>query len=424
MKPSKLIFVIILPTILGIASIVVPLITQWEQVQKFFYREKKPPVVVKLGYLPIVTSLATEVAFYKGFFPSPNKKLNLKRVERIPFSTSEDLANALALGEIQVASLFSIVTMVTREANDPGRVRIFSVSNVRSDKPFDAILVPEESSIQKIESLTNQRIGTFPGSTATSILKRFLEERDLPTDNLKFVPIPPKYQLEYLQNGKIDLLFCYEPIVTLGLLKGYRKVNGSVYASLSEPSPCPIGCMAINRKFENDHETLASEIIRAIDRAIMFIREHPSEARPILKETLLKEAQMSEEEKEKVANLCILADYTLSIETTAPGQIDSMQTFLKKLVDLKEIPNINVQEFLKTLLGTSKEEVSEKLEKLPEGIQFPDSLKDKMRYDAEKKLLIFKGVMKEKERIDLLKLSQEHPYQDAVEGLFHKSQIR
>lgn len=66
-------------------------------------------------------------------------------------------------------------------------------------------------------------------------------------------------------------------------------------------------------------------------------------------------------------------------------------------------------------------EYSEKLEKLPSGLNFPDSLKHKIYYDTENKLLIFTGVMSKDEKEELLNLSKEVSYRKAIEALFQRS---
>lgn len=68
-------------------------------------------------------------------------------------------------------------------------------------------------------------------------------------------------------------------------------------------------------------------------------------------------------------------------------------------------------------------ETSEKLSKLPAEVKFPESLKDKIRYDESRQLLTFKGVMAEEEKDKLLKLSQDIPYKDAIEALLRRSQV-
>jgi hypothetical protein len=62
------------------------------------------------------------------------------------------------------------------------------------------------------------------------------------------------------------------------------------------------------------------------------------------------------------------------------------------------------------------------LQNLPQGIQFPESLKDKVNYNSDRKLLIFKGVMSAEVKSQLLTLSQEHLYIRAIEELFQNAQ--
>jgi hypothetical protein len=67
-------------------------------------------------------------------------------------------------------------------------------------------------------------------------------------------------------------------------------------------------------------------------------------------------------------------------------------------------------------------ETSERLENLPQGVEFPNSLKDKISYDTERKVLIFEGVMSVDEKDKLLILSQDKRYKEVVEVLFQRSQ--
>lgn len=68
------------------------------------------------------------------------------------------------------------------------------------------------------------------------------------------------------------------------------------------------------------------------------------------------------------------------------------------------------------------EETSEELANLPTGVEFPNHLKDKIRYNATKQLLFYTGVMTEEEKEEILRLSKEEQYAEATRALFQKSQ--
>lgn len=79
----------------------------------------------------------------------------------------------------------------------------------------------------------------------------------------------------------------------------------------------------------------------------------------------------------------------------------------------KKVENIKRIEEIKT---------SVELENLPQEVKFPNSLKYKIRYDDEKKVLILEEVISEEEKDKLLGLSSNNQYKEAVKALFHGSQ--
>lgn len=66
-------------------------------------------------------------------------------------------------------------------------------------------------------------------------------------------------------------------------------------------------------------------------------------------------------------------------------------------------------------------QTSEELGNFPPGIIFPNPLKDKIRYYAKRKLLIFKGSMSKEERDTLLNLSTNASYRETIEALYERS---
>jgi spermidine synthase/Flp pilus assembly protein TadD len=95
-----------------------------------------------------------------------------------------------------------------------------------------------------------------------------------------------------------------------------------------------------------------------------------------------------------------------------------------KAVGTFPLREIEVLEIEPAMVEASKffNEISADLESLPAGIQFPDPLKEKIRYDSAKKLLVFtKGVMPAGEREALLRLSQDPSYREAIETLAQRS---
>ncbi|MBV6447992.1 neuraminidase-like domain-containing protein [Nitrosomonas sp.] len=62
------------------------------------------------------------------------------------------------------------------------------------------------------------------------------------------------------------------------------------------------------------------------------------------------------------------------------------------------------------------------IKQIPSGLTFPSDLADKIRHDAVRQRLVFKGVMTDTERSPLLEVSTDDPYQQAIKQLYHNSQ--
>jgi len=259
--------------------------------------DKRASQSVRVGYLPIIASLPLHVAQDRAFFKDEDVT-----VELVEFADSNRLSDALATGTLDVAQTVALAPMANLEASFPGRIRIFSVSKMTKANPFDSVLVTPESGIESLRQVSGKRIGTFPGTTAAALLGYFLRRNGITAQAI--TPIAPPNQLAALESGSIDALHAYEPVLSLGLSRGYRRIEGSIYAALHEPAP--IGCSAMSRRFERDNSDLARRFLSAFDKAVMFIRSNPQEARKILARASLVPPN--------VAQTCSLLDLSLTNE--------------------------------------------------------------------------------------------------------------
>src|SRR5215471_17768281 len=151
---------------------------------------------VRIGYLSNTGSVPLFVAEEKGYFVEEGI-----REEATPIATSNQLVDALAAGNLDAYPESSAYPALAVEAQSPGRLKIFAASAITRQKPFDSLLVKENSSIQKVSDLAGRRIGVFPGSTATSLLRKFLKDSKVEVGGITFVPIPPQTQLGALLEG-------------------------------------------------------------------------------------------------------------------------------------------------------------------------------------------------------------------------------
>ncbi len=235
---------------------------------------------VRIGYLNITASLPLFIAEDKGFFADEGIKF-----QSLPIATSNQLVDAIAANNLDAFIESSAVPVLAVELQSPGRLKVFSVSAITKKAPFDSLLVKDSSSINKLSDLAGKKIGVFPGSTATTLLKKYLADKGVNTSGVTFTPVPPQNQLTALQSGSIDVLHAYEPTTAIALTHGgVRQIDGSVYAEMLDPNPQ--GVAVVSNKFLQEHSAIASKLIRALERAMIFMRDHDAESRQIMAKRL------------------------------------------------------------------------------------------------------------------------------------------
>jgi NitT/TauT family transport system substrate-binding protein len=275
---------------------------------------------VRIGSLPIIASLPIYVAQERQLFAS--EKVSART---ITFSSSNDMVNALLAGQVDVLPAVSLVPIVHLEIQDPGKVRVFSHSRMNTANALDKILIKEASKIRTLADLKGRRVGAFPGTAPTRMLKTFLKKHGIDPDSVSYVQLPATAQLSSLESGAVDALFAYEPVTTTALAQGgYRMLFGSVYADLLDPNP--IGVSVIARDFERRDAKLAAGTVRALGQALDYMRAHGDEARSLLP----KFTRIPPE----IATRVNLADTTLTNQV----DVQNLQAFIDLLYESGEIP--------------------------------------------------------------------------------------
>ncbi len=274
---------------------------------------------VRIGYLNLVTSLPHSVAGQKGFFTEQGVDY-----EAVPVASSNKIVEGLVKGDLDCFVGASAVPALASELKTPGRLKVFAVSEITANQPFDALLVRRNSPIRTLSDLSDKRIAVFPGTTAANLLRKYLGDKNVNVSTVTFVPIPPANHLDALQKGSVDVIYAYEPTIAIALSTGdVKKLHGSVYAAMLSPNP--ISICVVSTRFLQCHPETAAKVVSALERAMKYIREQDKETRSILAEQM----KLSED----AANRCVFL-YMLAHE-----QIDSavFQRFADMLTELGEL---------------------------------------------------------------------------------------
>lgn len=235
------------------------------------------PGEVRIGYVPITLDLPFFVAVDKGFFADEGLKVIPSK-----FVTTNPEAEALVGGRIDVITSASLEVVFTIEQTAPGQLRIFMVQANTKDRYIDYILVNKDSPIDSVQKLKGKKIGAFPGSTILTYTKIILSRLGLnPEKDVQIVQLPPSSQIDALVSGKVDAIFALEPIGTTALSKSLARslLTGPLYYIMD---PLPGGAYALSSAFTKKNPGLAKKVVRAMDKAVEFIRTHEVEAKKLL----------------------------------------------------------------------------------------------------------------------------------------------
>ncbi len=232
--------------------------------------------VIRVGYLPMVSSLTHFVALDQGFYSDKGIEVDAQSI-----STSNALAQDLVSGSIDAVIEMAVVPLLQELENAGGHAMIFSTSMITAENGFDGIVVKANSPANNFEDLAGKKVGVFPGSTAQNTLLTLFSEL-YPGLTLPIcIELAPDLQLQSLLSDDTDALFAYEPELTTGIVNhGLKQITTSLYAM--HYSPSPIGVGSVNTEWVNANPGLAKRFYAAIDKAVMFIRQNPVQAREIL----------------------------------------------------------------------------------------------------------------------------------------------
>ena len=235
--------------------------------------------VVKIGYIPLALSLPVFVAEENGYFGSEGVKYGLVEME-----STDSILKALVNNEIDAAFEVSLAPVLAFEEKNPNSIKIFSVSSLTTDKPFDSILVKPNSDIRSLKGLEGKKLGIFPGETGrvlTVLFKNFLKYKNVDSDKITFVKLLPDGQLESLNSGSVDAVLTFEPTVTQIIEElGARRLYGSFLANQLNYNPQ--GAAIFTTEFLKDNPEYAKKIMNVFDEAVNYRRLNEAGTRKIL----------------------------------------------------------------------------------------------------------------------------------------------
>lgn len=163
---------------------------------------------IKVGYLQIASHTPVKMlteSYTKGF-----------SIELIPFDSGDKLMSALVTDNIDIAYELGTDVVLNALNRDSTKFKIYQISVADKTHTIDGILTRRDSVINNISDINkgaNTKIGVFPGSTASALLSYYLNQVGINKDHYELIQLPPQGLISALENGGVDLVFGYEPMI-------------------------------------------------------------------------------------------------------------------------------------------------------------------------------------------------------------------
>jgi NitT/TauT family transport system substrate-binding protein len=236
--------------------------------------EPPPRPKVVLAYIPFTSCAQLFVAIEKGYFAEEGLD-----VEARACSNSNIALNALISGEVHGSIGNGFTTLLPIEESDPGSLRIYHPCLETRTRYTSNIVVRPSAPFQSIADLKGHRIGTYTGATQLHNLHLVLAKFMDPTKDIQIIQVATPLQIQCLVANQFDALFTIEPTSSIALDQGAARLLEANVRVKYILDPFPAAANSFRAEFVREQPLTAAKIVRALDRAILYIREHETEAR-------------------------------------------------------------------------------------------------------------------------------------------------
>ena len=228
-----------------------------------------PPVKpVVLGYQQIALYRHLFVAKEKGFFEQEGIQVALQDVP-----SGNGMMEGLISGQLDGAGLVNLQVGLTVQAKDPGRFKFVNFQVWREKSFPDYILVRSGSNIKSIKDIEGHTMGLHPGSAVKAFSRVVLQHFGVNVDKINFIELDPAVMQSAVAAGRVDAVYAMDPAATTLVESKQCTILVANPMQYIFASPVPISGTAFSAKFLQERPQDAEKVIRALEKAILYMRE-------------------------------------------------------------------------------------------------------------------------------------------------------
>jgi NitT/TauT family transport system substrate-binding protein len=234
--------------------------------------DKITPETVKIGLLPHEIEGLIYVAADRGYFADNGLNVTIRN-----YTSGLAAVNGMMNGEVDIATAADYV-LVGRVLANKSAVAIGNIDKFSSEYLVGRI----DLGVANVSDLKGKRIGVPMGTVAEFNLGRFLEVAGINMDQVTLVNVPIYLTPTALKNGSVDAVMTWQP--NFNTIKGLMPNNTIAWPAQNDRL---INYLAItNQSWALGHPDLVVKFLKALDRAVDFVRNDPGVSKNIVQNRL------------------------------------------------------------------------------------------------------------------------------------------
>lgn len=209
-------------------------------------------------------------------------------IDNIYLPTVQDLAPLMVNGQAGIACATNYSAAVWKM--NGAKIKIIApLANIGGTQ---CVLINSEIKIEEPEDLEGLKIGFLSGSTQQLLFMRMCKALNLDTNSFEMVPLQFPDQLTAISNGQVDMIATTQPWITktediMDVTVLCSGIESYIPGAKKKVDWCNTysGIIVQNEWLMNNQET-AKKIIRAMDKAAVYLNDNRESAVTILAEEL------------------------------------------------------------------------------------------------------------------------------------------
>jgi NitT/TauT family transport system substrate-binding protein len=246
---------------------------------------EKNLTALKIGYSRLRISLPVFVAKDKGLFENHGIDAEL-----LMYETAQPMMQALVEGKIDIAGYTALPITYNGMLRSNKELYFLTTMVEDQDHRISYLLRPktadgETPSIKSVNDLKGKKIGILPTIAYKAWLEVILRKNGLdPDKDVTVQQIAPPQQPLILQSGGVDALFTNDPAATSAIQSGVAElVSDVVDCPQYITDPFPFGSFNVSKQWADANPELFKKLTAALNEAVDFVNENPSEAKEVMK---------------------------------------------------------------------------------------------------------------------------------------------